>query len=60
MNAILRPIPNTPIRSFASDIDQAKLFAAIDADPAFVGAGVVYIGSDLHVTTLRVSTNLQR
>ena len=36
-----------------SSIDLRRLFAAIDADPALVGAGVVYIDADFTVVTLR-------
>jgi len=36
-----------------SAIDLRQLFRAIDADPAIVGAGVVYIDSDFNVVTLR-------
>jgi hypothetical protein len=34
-------------------IDLNKLFRVIDADPAIVGAGVVFIDSDFNVVTLR-------
>jgi len=34
-------------------IDLKQLFRVIDADPAIVGAGVVYIDSDFNVVTLR-------
>lgn len=34
-------------------IDLKKLFRVIDADPAIVGAGVVFIDSDFNVVTLR-------
>ncbi|WP_395609401.1 NAD synthetase [Pseudomonas sp. B22129] len=36
-----------------SQINLPRLFAAIDADPAIVGAGVVYIDADFNVITLR-------
>ena len=36
-----------------STIDLCKLFAAIDADPAIVGAGVVYLDAQLRVIVLR-------
>ena len=36
-----------------STIDLRKLFAAIDADPAIVGAGVVYLDAHLRVIVLR-------
>ena len=36
-----------------SSIDLLKLFAAIDADPAIVGAGVVYLDAQLRVIVLR-------
>ena len=34
-------------------INLPRLFAAIDADPGIVGAGVVYIDADFNVVTLR-------
>ncbi|MBJ2226196.1 MULTISPECIES: NAD synthetase [Pseudomonas] len=34
-------------------INLPRLFAAVDADPAIVGAGVVYIDADFNVVTLR-------
>lgn len=36
-----------------SSIDLRRLFCAIDADPALIGAGVVYIDEDFNVLTLR-------
>jgi hypothetical protein len=36
-----------------SSIDLRKLFAAIDADPAIVGAGVVYLDAQLRMVVLR-------
>lgn len=36
-----------------SQINLPRLFAAIDADPAIVGAGVVYIDAEFNVVTLR-------
>lgn len=36
-----------------SSIDLRRLFAAIDADPALIGAGVVYIDAEFAVVTLR-------
>lgn len=36
-----------------SNIDLRKLFAAIDADPAIVGAGVVYLDAQLRAVVLR-------
>lgn len=36
-----------------SRIDLRKLFAAIDADPAIVGAGVVYLDAELRAVVLR-------
>ncbi|MBF6028029.1 NAD synthetase [Pseudomonas sp. P115] len=36
-----------------SQINLPRLFAAIDADPAIVGAGVVYIDANFNVVTLR-------
>ncbi|WNW12452.1 NAD synthetase [Pseudomonas sp. DTU_2021_1001937_2_SI_NGA_ILE_001] len=49
---------NTPAQNLArlnieSRVDTRKLFAAIDADPAVSGAGVVYIDADFNVVTLR-------
>ena len=40
-------------QSIESLINLPRLFAAIDADPAIVGAGVVYIDADFNVVTLR-------
>lgn len=37
-------------------INLRKLYSAIDADPAIVGAGVVYIDADFNVVTLREFT----
>ena len=36
-----------------SSIDLHRLFFVIDADPALVGAGVVYIDKDFNVVVLR-------
>src|SRR5450830_1090587 len=36
-----------------NSIDLRKLFAAIDADPAIVGAGVVYLDAQLRMVVLR-------
>ncbi|MGC5699840.1 NAD synthetase [Pseudomonas sp. NFXW11] len=36
-----------------SELNLPRLFAAIDADPAIVGAGVVYIDAEFNVVTLR-------
>lgn len=36
-----------------SSIDLRRLFSAIDADPALIGAGVVYIDEDFNVLKLR-------
>jgi hypothetical protein len=36
-----------------NSIDLRKLFAAIDADPAIVGAGVVYLDAQLRIVVLR-------
>lgn len=36
-----------------SEINVPRLFSAIDADPAIVGAGVVYIDADFNIVTLR-------
>lgn len=36
-----------------SSLDLRRLFSAIDADPALIGAGVVYIDEDFNVLTLR-------
>jgi hypothetical protein len=52
-------VPNahaTSRQRLESLIDLPRLFRAIDADPSIVGAGVVHIGSDYRVTTLRAFT----
>lgn len=36
-----------------SNIDLRKLFAAVDADPTIVGAGVVYLDAQLRAIVLR-------
>lgn len=36
-----------------SSLDLRRLFFAIDADPALIGAGVVYIDGDFNVVVLR-------
>ncbi|WP_010173876.1 hypothetical protein [Pseudomonas sp. PAMC 25886] len=36
-----------------SEINLPRIFAAIDADPGIVGAGVVYIDADFNIITLR-------
>jgi hypothetical protein len=36
-----------------SELNLPRIFAAIDADPSIVGAGVVYIDADFNVVTLR-------
>ena len=41
-----------------SEINVPRLFAAIDADPAIVGAGVVYIDADFNIVILRDSRGL--
>ncbi|MCQ9427290.1 NAD synthetase [Pseudomonas sp. LJDD11] len=41
-----------------ASINLKKLYADIDADPAIVGAGVVYIDADFNVVTLREFTPL--
>ena len=43
----------TTRQRLTSLLDLPKLYQTIDADPAIVGAGVVYIGSDYQVTVLR-------
>jgi hypothetical protein len=43
----------TTRQRLTSLLDLPKLYRTIDADPAIVGAGVVYIGSDYQVTVLR-------
>ncbi len=58
MSTALNPSFTTPSQHFArqrveSRINLPRLFAAIDADPGIVGAGVVYIDSDFNVITLR-------
>ncbi|MCQ6255755.1 NAD synthetase [Pseudomonas sp. Q11] len=40
-------------RRIESQINLPRLFAAIDADPGIVGAGVVYIDAEFNVVTLR-------
>lgn len=55
--ALISPF-NTPSQFLARErietsINLPRLFAAIDADPGIVGAGVVYIDSDFNVITLR-------
>ncbi|WP_223470945.1 MULTISPECIES: NAD synthetase [unclassified Pseudomonas] len=40
-------------RRIESQINLPRLFAAIDADPSIVGAGVVYIDAEFNVLTLR-------
>lgn len=44
----------------AVNIDQEKLFAALDADPNLAGAGVVYVDSKLTAVTLREFTPVCR
>ena len=41
----------------AVNIDQEKLFAALDADPNLAGAGVVYVDSKLTAVTHCVNSN---
>jgi len=58
VSTALNPSFTTPSQHFArqrieSRINLPRLFAAIDADPGIVGAGVVYIDSDFNVITLR-------
>lgn len=58
MNGLLPDSLNTFTRFGArqrveSLINLPKLFAAIDADPAIVGAGVVYIDAEFNIVTLR-------
>ena len=58
MSTALNPSFTTPSQHFArqrieSRINLPRLFAAIDADPGIVGAGVVYIDGDFNVITLR-------
>lgn len=43
----------TTRQRLTSLLDLPTLYRTIDADPAIVGAGVVYIGSDYQVTVLR-------
>ncbi|NCE90756.1 NAD synthetase [Pseudomonas sp. L13] len=48
------PSAHLPTRQWVeSSIDLRKLFAAIDADPAIVGAGVVYLDAQLRAMVLR-------
>jgi hypothetical protein len=61
MNQILTGLGNHPSQHLArrqieSRINVQRLFAAIDADPGIVGAGVVYIDADYNVVTLREFT----
>lgn len=58
MSELLNRLDSNPSQFFArqrieSGINLPKLFAAIDADPGIVGAGVVYIDADYNVVTLR-------
>ncbi|UVL24093.1 NAD synthetase [Pseudomonas donghuensis] len=58
MSELLSRLDSNPSQFFArqrieSRINLPKLFAAIDADPGIVGAGVVYIDADYNVVTLR-------
>ncbi len=58
MSTALNPLLPNSSQYFArqrieSQINLPRLFAAIDADPGIVGAGVVYIDSDFNVITLR-------
>ncbi|WP_460422459.1 NAD synthetase [Pseudomonas sp. ZL2] len=58
MSELLSRLDSNPSQFFArqrieSGINLPKLFAAIDADPGIVGAGVVYIDADYNVVTLR-------
>lgn len=58
MTEILTGLSNSPSQYLArqrieSRINVPRLFAAIDADPGIVGAGVVYIDADYNVVTLR-------
>ncbi len=50
----------TPRERVESSMDLRRLFAAIDADPAIAGAGVVYLDSQLCGDVARVSADLQR
>jgi hypothetical protein len=61
MNQILTGLSNHPSqllarRQIESRINVARLYAAVDADPGIVGAGVVYIDADYNVVTLREFT----
>ncbi len=42
------------------ELDQEKLFAALDTDPSLAGAGVVYVNSKLTAVTLREFTPVCR
>ncbi|PCM46101.1 hypothetical protein [Marinobacter sp. ANT_B65] len=58
MNAALQPFGETFAQRqlrvrLEHSLDQKKLFAAIDADPELVGAGVVYIDANYTIVTLR-------
>lgn len=61
MSEVLIGLSNSPSQMLARQriearIDLRKLYSAIDADPAIVGAGVVYIDADFNVVTLREFT----
>ncbi|MFV9654083.1 NAD synthetase [Pseudomonas sp. NY15366] len=61
MSDYLIGLRNTPSQMLARQrieamIDLRKLYAAIDADPAISGAGVVYIDAKFNVVTLREFT----
>ena len=61
MSDYLIGLRNTPSQIMARQrieamIDLRKLYAAIDADPAISGAGVVYIDAKFNVVTLREFT----
>ncbi|WP_109513818.1 NAD synthetase [Pseudomonas ovata] len=63
MSEVMIGLRNSPSQVMARQriearINTRKLFAAIDADPAIVGAGVVYIDADFNVVTLREFTPL--
>ncbi|MCO8171379.1 NAD synthetase [Pseudomonas sp. 21LCFQ02] len=61
MSQVLIGLRNTPSQIMArqrieANINLQKLYAAIDAEPAIVGAGVVYIDAEFNVVTLREFT----
>lgn len=61
MSEVMIGLRNSPSQvlarqSIEARINVRKIYAAIDAEPAIVGAGVVYIDADFNVVTLREFT----